>query len=102
MMTSDRLLQITTQGGCGLITRILLSRIPDSVPMVRFDKDDNPVHACVSVPGHGFINFGSDHGMVEVSVDEFRKLYSQFDVDRVHLKYREVLDIINEILTEMR
>lgn len=103
MMTSQRMTEIGTQGCCGIIAAILIRRIPGAKPFLRYDGE-TATHAAVWVPGADrFIHFGEDTGLVEVAPDELlRAVREDFDPSRCGLEFKEITEIINHIIDDMR
>ena len=95
-MTSERMLEIGTQGGCGLIALAAVVK-RSATPFLRYDRDGNATHAAAKLDGN-WINLGSDDGLTEVSVKELRRACREdFDPSRLNLHRGELQELLKEI-----
>jgi hypothetical protein len=94
-LSTQRILDIGTQGACGLIALAAVVK-KGATPMLRYDKSGmNAIHAAAKLDGQ-MINLGSDDRMVEVSVSELRRACREdFDPSRLNLQPGELKAVLH-------
>ena len=93
-MSTQRILDIGTQGACGLIALAAVVK-KGATPMLRYDKSrKNATHAAAKLEGQ-MINLGSDDRLVAVSVEELRRACREdFDPSRLNLQPGELKSVL--------
>jgi len=101
-MDQDRMIEIGTTGGCGLVALEVLRLRPDGIPVLWYDADGNAIHAAVKI-GRLLVHLGTrEAGYTEVSDSELRRAVKEdFDSDRPRATRTEIKEIARMIVSDL-